>query len=429
MSSDRFTVTEHEISGSHIREYPGSTIDQEAVLKLHIKQYTPKNQPYPVPKDAITFIVAHGSALPKELYEPLWDELLEQHGFHIRGIWVADCANMNASGILNEEKLSMDASWMDHSRDLFLMINQFRDQMPRPLVGIGHSFGGNVITNLAYMHPRLFTTLLLIEPVIQLTPPAMGFGTDAPGLINATLYRDDVWPSREAAVRANRALFAGWDPRCIERMIKYGFRDLPTALYPDVDAVKARFNTDASESSTSTPVTLTTSKYQDLITQMRENFSARDPTTGRVSIPRSTHADLNPLAAFIPMYRPEPTMTFLRLPSLRPSCLWVIGGSTYLKIDEMMEGIKVCGTGIGGSGGIPENKVKEIIIPGMGHLLPFQDVKKTVDPCSIWLREEMKRYRKVEKDWEELRAERNHLMVEDAWYKTLKPIPSRWSKI
>lgn len=34
---------------------------------------------------------------------------------------------------------------MDHARDLFLMINHFREQMPRPLVGIGHSFGGNIM--------------------------------------------------------------------------------------------------------------------------------------------------------------------------------------------------------------------------------------------------------------------------------------------
>lgn len=45
----------------------------------------------------------------QELYEPLWDELLEQaNGFHIRGIWVADVASMNQSGIQNEDKLSMD---------------------------------------------------------------------------------------------------------------------------------------------------------------------------------------------------------------------------------------------------------------------------------------------------------------------------------
>ena len=26
------------------------------------------------------------------------------------------------------------------------MINHFREQMPRPLVGIGHSFGGNIMS-------------------------------------------------------------------------------------------------------------------------------------------------------------------------------------------------------------------------------------------------------------------------------------------
>lgn len=64
-------------------------------------------------------------------------------------------------------------------------------------------------TNLAYLHPRLFTTVLLLDPVIQLHPPEMGFGTDAPGVINYTLRRSDVWPNREIALRANRALTKG----------------------------------------------------------------------------------------------------------------------------------------------------------------------------------------------------------------------------
>lgn len=34
------------------------------------------------------------------------------------------------------------ASWLDHPRDLLHFINLKRDEMPRPIVGIGHSFGG-----------------------------------------------------------------------------------------------------------------------------------------------------------------------------------------------------------------------------------------------------------------------------------------------
>nr|7DBL_A Chain A, acyl-CoA hydrolase MpaH' [Penicillium brevicompactum]7DBL_B Chain B, acyl-CoA hydrolase MpaH' [Penicillium brevicompactum]7DBL_C Chain C, acyl-CoA hydrolase MpaH' [Penicillium brevicompactum]7DBL_D Chain D, acyl-CoA hydrolase MpaH' [Penicillium brevicompactum] len=422
MSTEKFTITEHLVPGSHIREYPGSTVNQEDVLKIHVKQYTPKREG-PVPDDAITFIATHGVGLPKELYEPLWDELLDQaSGFHIRAIWMADVASMNQSGIHNEDKLSMDCSWMDHARDLLLMINHFRDQMPRPLVGIGHAFGGNIITNLAYLHPRLFTTLLLLDPLIQLSPPSLGFGTDAPSAINYTLWRDDVWPSREVAIRANRAIMQGMDPRCLDRMTKHFFRDLPTPLYPDVEAIKALFGTTAD--STTTPVTLTTPKYHELVAQIRQNFNARDPKTGRIEVPRDTHADMDPLVAYIPLYRPEPRSTFRRLETLRPSCLWVIAGATFLNIDEIREGVKICGSGIGGSGGVPDGRVREVVLPGFGHLMPFQEVKTVAETCIVWLQQEMDRFRQTERQWKEDRDGKSHLAVEENWYKVLKPIPS-----
>jgi alpha-beta hydrolase superfamily lysophospholipase len=40
------------------------------------------------------------------------------------------------------KRLFFPASWFDHSRDLLHLINLKRDEMPRPLVGIGHSMGG-----------------------------------------------------------------------------------------------------------------------------------------------------------------------------------------------------------------------------------------------------------------------------------------------
>lgn len=64
MSTEKFTITDHLVPANHIREYPGSTVNQEDVLKIHVKQYTPKRDG-PVPEDAITFIAAHGVGLPK----------------------------------------------------------------------------------------------------------------------------------------------------------------------------------------------------------------------------------------------------------------------------------------------------------------------------------------------------------------------------
>lgn len=253
----------------------------------------------------------------------------------------------------------------------------------------------------------------------------MGFGTDPPGAPNYTLRRSDVWPSREAAVQANRKFMHGWDPRCVELMAEHGFRELPTRLYPDVEAVKAKFGTTTNNT---TPVTLTTTKHQDLLGQIRQNFSARNPTTGVLEIPRDTHADLDPAAAFIPLYRPEPRSTFFRLPTLRPSCLWVVGGSTYLNLDEMRLAIQRCGTGVGGSGGLSEGRVKEVTLPGLGHLMPFQEVKAVVDPCAAWLRQEMDRFRRVEREWEEAQKGKSHLVVEENWYKVLKPVNARRGK-
>lgn len=64
MSTEAFTITEHLVPGSHIREYPGSTVRQENILKLHVKQYTPKHNGDPS-ADAITFVATHGVGLPK----------------------------------------------------------------------------------------------------------------------------------------------------------------------------------------------------------------------------------------------------------------------------------------------------------------------------------------------------------------------------
>ncbi|PYH89701.1 hypothetical protein BO71DRAFT_487731 [Aspergillus ellipticus CBS 707.79] len=334
MSTTNFTLTEHIIPGCHIREYPGSTRTQEAVLQLHVKQYTPKNQAQPIPSDAVTIIATHGAALPKELYEPLWDTLHTQSTtqphpqhppFTLRSIWIADFTSMGTSGILNEPHLSTtdSPSWHDHSRDLLLLINHFRSQMP--------PIGGTIITNLAYLHPRLFTTILLLDPIIQLSPPDMGFGSDPPGNPNFSLWRDDVWPDRDAAVHASRQLLTSWDPRCVQRMTEFAFRELPTRVYP----VSPFPITDGSEDGEGdkggkVPVTLTTTKYHDLLAQIRANFHSRDED-GRIRVLRDTHADLDPLAAGIPLYRAEGRSTFLKLEGLGPACLWVLGERTFFE--------------------------------------------------------------------------------------------------
>jgi hypothetical protein len=111
MSSQYFRIDEHSVEGSHIRGFPRATsTNQEEVLHLAVKQYTPLSNTNPKAGD-VTVIAAHANGFPKELYEPLWDDLLklcDQHGFGIRGIWIADVVHQGWSSVLNEDKLGND---------------------------------------------------------------------------------------------------------------------------------------------------------------------------------------------------------------------------------------------------------------------------------------------------------------------------------
>ncbi|CAK96186.1 hypothetical protein M747DRAFT_124249, partial [Aspergillus niger ATCC 13496] len=144
-SSGPFRVVEHIVECQHIREYPAATANgQEDVLNLVVKQYIPLDNPNPQPGD-VTILAAHANGFPKELYEPLWEELYARskaNGFRIRSIWMADVAHQGESSVVNEDLLGNDPSWFDHPRDLLHLINVKRKEMPRPIVGIGHSMGG-----------------------------------------------------------------------------------------------------------------------------------------------------------------------------------------------------------------------------------------------------------------------------------------------
>ena len=64
-SSPVFSVQAHIISAQHIREYPGATLhNQEDDLKLHIKQYIPRDQAE-IPSGAMTIIGAHANGFLK----------------------------------------------------------------------------------------------------------------------------------------------------------------------------------------------------------------------------------------------------------------------------------------------------------------------------------------------------------------------------
>ena len=391
MSSSLFRVTEHEIPCSHLRQYPHATINPEdQELRLAVKQYTPLDNPNPQPGD-ITILGAHANGFPKELYEPLWDSLLQhskKSGFRIRHIFIADVAHQGYSGVLNESKLGNDPSWFDHPRDLYNLVNHFRCDFIRPVVGIGHSMGGNNLINLSLMHPRLFTTLLLIDPVVSRRITEAG--NWAP--IQASAVRRDRWPSRKAAEATFRKskFYQTWDPRVFSLWIQHGLRDLPTKLYDDTAESRPYEPTEKE-------VTLTTTKHQEVFTFARP--TPKLSTLVDMGLPpRLTHPDLDPdVDGDVPIYRPELNITFLNLPFLRPSALYVFGETSPFSDEQLMkEKLETTGTGRGGSGGMAKGRVQHVMLEGAGHLVPMEKVDETGRECARWLEGEVKRWREDE---------------------------------
>lgn len=126
------------------------------------------------------------------------------------------------------------------------MVNHFRDEMPRPLIGVGHSMGCAQLlvsidlylllhefinqsltfysVHLSILHPRLLSSLLLYEPVI------IGDHTIKASPAGFTARRKDLWKSREEAETYLRKRLT-WHPEVVDRYIQFGLRSTPTRLY------------------------------------------------------------------------------------------------------------------------------------------------------------------------------------------------------
>ncbi|KAL2755994.1 hypothetical protein ACRALDRAFT_1064030 [Sodiomyces alcalophilus JCM 7366] len=390
--SSVFTIKGHIIDASHIREFPrGLANSQEDVLQLAVKEYIPKDNPNPQPGD-VTILGAHANGFPKELYEALWEDLhahARRQGFRIRSILIADAAWQGYSGILNEDKLGNDPGWLDHPRDMLHLVNTLRP--PRPLVGIGHSFGGNAIANLALSHPRLFTAVVLLDPVIsKWSASARGSVSASPAASSAR--RRDLWPSREAAAASFRRnpFYSAWDPRVLDSWVKHGLRETPTPRYSG--------ETDAGK------VTLTTTKDQEVFTYFRPSWNAYD-TQGKKLLRPELVPDMDPTLNeryyTFPVYRAEGASTLARLPNMRAPVLYIFGADSELSTPELREEkMRATGVGVGGSGGKAKGKAEEVTLEGRGHLIPMEVPDTCAEHAARWIAKELQVWKAEQAEYE-----------------------------
>jgi len=186
---------------------------------------------------------------------------------------------------------------------------------------------------------------------------------------------------------------------------------LPTAVYPELPP----------DTKGETPVTLTTSKYQEVWTFLRPNYQGQDED-GKVVINRKTHADANYEDTF-PFYRPEPIATFHKLPFVRPSVLYVFGETSNMSLPEVREyKLQNTGIGVGGSGGVKEGRVKEVLLEGVGHLIPMEAANESAEVAAEWVGREMGRWSEEEAEWRkawEGRGRRAEVVVDEEWVRRI----------
>lgn len=446
MSKQYFSCVEHTISAQHIRGYFKATANsEEEELQIAIKQYIPRDNQEPQTGD-VTLVCGHAAGLFKELYEPLFDDLHQESkrrgGFRIRAIWIADVSTHGASGVLNEGLLGIDCkqsrllcrnttpvlhlalahkiivSWEDHARDLLHMINMFRKEMPKPLVGIGHSMGATNIVQLAIYHPRLFSAIICVEPILNKDHKGMNF---APAYW--LTERNDVWASREAAAAGNKksGLLKTWDPRVVKAFDCHGFRELPTLLYPEVPT---RAMAEQVVKDRTKPVTFATTKHHDVRSFSRDCFPRPGEPLSEFQPSRSTHPDISKAEHFQhqqPVYRPEAVQVFCQLRFLRPPCLYVYGNNSTV-IGSSPTGradkLETTGTAVGGSGGAAAGAVAESILEKAGHFVPLEQPANVAEVAALWIDRHLEAWRQETsaqaKSWKSLNT-REKAIVSDDW--------------
>ena len=233
-----------------------------------------------------------------------------------------------------------------------------------------------MLCNLSFMHPRLLSTVVLLDPVIQHHASA----PNGPNPTQASTFRRDFWPSRAEAeaVFRKQKFYQSWDPRVLDRWCKYGLRETPSELYPDEN---------------SGGVTLSTSKHQECFTFLRPTWDAFSED-GQTLLNPEMVPDLA-MDSYIkfPFYRPEPPNTLAKLGELRPSALYIFGAvSPMSPPSARKDKMDATGAGLGGSGGVKKGRVSEVVLEGIGHLVAMEASDKCADAAAQWLGKELKRH-------------------------------------
>lgn len=232
-----------------------------------------------------------------------------------------------------------------------------------------------------------------------------------PNIAMPSTFRRDLWPTRSAAEEAFRKnrFFDSFHPEVLERYLKYGLRELPCSVYPNVPNSEPR------------PVTLTTSKHQEVWTFARSNFSPPDPARDRLVNPNAVVGTPDEVLMFS---RSECGVTFNNLPHVRPAVCYIYGSNSQFTSAEKIQAIEDrTGTGIGGNGGIDAGQVQSHVFENGGHFIPFTHVEELAVVIGKFVGESVRRKMEQDafwRDYDSQKSARDRLVVSEKWIHEVK---------
>ncbi len=106
-------------------------------------------------------------------------------------------------------------------------------RITRPLVGIGHSFGGTITLYMAVQFPHLFRQIILLDPIMF--PPLvvrylcimrhLGLWKRSK-LVQTTISRVNAWENEEQALAYfnSKRLYQNWQPEVLQLFIKHALK-------------------------------------------------------------------------------------------------------------------------------------------------------------------------------------------------------------
>ncbi|KAF8912671.1 Alpha/Beta hydrolase protein [Mucidula mucida] len=203
--------------------------------------------------NGLTLFFAHANGLSKETWDPTISRVLDAHTERsISEMWVWDAVNHGDSYILNDGKLDMLFHWHEGARDLLNFLVYYLPSHPanklplhlprvehsesarrlkrgltlRKVVAVGHSLGGTICTLAALSHPVLFSSLILIDPIIVYPVAGQQAERHFEKLTLGALSRRDTWKDhQEARVQMSSVpLFQRWDLEVLNAYLEHGLR-------------------------------------------------------------------------------------------------------------------------------------------------------------------------------------------------------------